>query len=55
MRATVQATGDWYDYKSMTIGTIDIQEPGHHQVTIRPESQENDYLMYFKGIRLIPR
>ncbi|MFC1764379.1 alpha-L-fucosidase [Planctomycetota bacterium] len=55
LQASVRATGDWYDYKTMTIGALDIQEPGSHQLVIRPESQANDYLMYFKGIRLIPR
>ena len=55
VQASVQATGDWYDYKTMTIGAVDIREPGPHHVVVRPESQGNDYLMYFKGIRLIPR
>jgi alpha-L-fucosidase len=55
LQASVRATGDWYDYKTINIGRLDIQEPGSHQLVIRPESQADHYLMYFKGIRLIPR
>ena len=52
--ATVEDTGDWYEYREFDIGAFDVAEAGEHTLTIRPETASDHYLMYFKSLRLAP-
>lgn len=54
LSATVEHTGDWYEYKQFEIGTVDLGEAGQHELTIRPRAETDHYLMYFKLLRLEP-
>ena len=54
LRAKVQGTGDWYEYKSSEIGAIELPEPGRYEVTIRPAAAAEEDLMYFKSMVLRP-
>jgi len=52
--AKVTATGDWYEYITESVGTLHLPDPGRYKIIIRPEAPGDEYLMYFKSLRLIP-
>jgi alpha-L-fucosidase len=52
--AEVQHTGDWYEYDTMDLGVVNVTEPGQYTVTIRPDSNGDEYLMYFQSMELTP-
>lgn len=54
LTARVDSTGDWYDYKTFKIGSLNISKAGKHTIVIRPDSTSKDYLMYFKSMQLVP-
>ena len=52
--AAVEPTGDWYEYETFPLGTIDLAG-GPQTVEIHPRSERPEDLMYFKAIELKPR
>ena len=50
----VQATGEWYSYKSFEVGTVNMAKAGQYDVTIRPAADSDHYLMYFQSLALEP-
>lgn len=53
LTSKVKYTGDWYEYKTFRIGTVNLKDSEKYTLTIKPESSSKDYLMYFKSIQLI--
>jgi alpha-L-fucosidase len=51
---TVQATGEWYQYKSFDLGTVHIPKAGQYTVNVKPAAQSAHNLMYFQSIVLEP-
>lgn len=51
---SVEATGDWYEYRDFDLGKIDIPAAGRRIVTIRPAAELGHYLMYFEALELSP-
>ena len=54
LQAKVQPTGQWYEYKTFSLGKLRIDRPGRHQLVLRPAQPLRDYLMYLKGLELTP-
>ncbi len=54
LSATVEATGQEYDYSSHEIGTVKLGQPGTLTVTLRPSTGGRGNLMNFKSLRLTP-
>ena len=54
LEAEVQPTGKSYEYKTFSLGTIQIKQPGRHQLLIRPAKKLNNDLMYFRALELKP-
>jgi alpha-L-fucosidase len=52
LSAQVQDTGDWYDYQTFSIGTVELPEAGRYTLTIRPANSSEADLMYFKTLQL---
>ena len=50
----VQSTGDWYQYKSFDLGTVNIPKAGPYTLNVRPAAQSAHNLMYFQSITLEP-
>ena len=50
----VENTGDWYEYKTFTIGTVNLRNTGTGTLIISPDEYSKNSLMYFKSIKLIP-
>ena len=50
--ATVDATGDWYQYKTLAIGSLTFSAPGRHTLVIGPSKSLDNDLMYFQGVSL---
>jgi len=53
LAGTVEATGDWYEYKSFPLGKLELAE-GRQTVEIRPAAEVPEDLMYFKALELSP-
>jgi len=51
----VEATGDWYEYKTFPLGSIELPRKGAQTIEIHPQSEVPADLMYFKAIELRPR
>jgi alpha-L-fucosidase len=54
IKSAVKHTGDWYEYKTVETGTIKFASKGTKRVTIYPETEGTENLMYFKSLELIP-
>ena len=54
LNGEVDPTGDWYEYKTFSLGALDLA-PGAQTVEIRPRNEISEDLMYFKAIELKPR
>jgi alpha-L-fucosidase len=54
LTANVVDTGDWFEYKTFKLGTVDLPRSGKYILSIRPKTSSNDYLMYFKSMMLVP-
>lgn len=54
LEAEVQATGASYEYKTIALGTIRIEQPGRCQLLLRPAKNLDHDLMYFKNLELTP-
>ncbi len=54
LEAEVQPTGEWYEYKTISLGTIHISRPGRHEILIRPAKELDNDLMYFRSLELVP-
>jgi alpha-L-fucosidase len=54
LTGTVVNTGDWYQYRSFDVGSIELPAAGEYELTIRPESVYQHYLMYLESIELEP-
>ena len=54
LNGEVEPTGDWYEYKTFSLGALDLA-PGAQTVEIRPRNEISEDLMYFKAIELKPR
>jgi alpha-L-fucosidase len=52
--ATVQPTGDWYEYKDFEIGKVKVTKAGEYNVSIRPLAEQDHYLMYFQSLTIEP-
>ena len=48
----VEPTGDWYEYKTFSLGSLGLPQAGVQTVEIRPQREVSDDLMYFKAIEL---
>jgi alpha-L-fucosidase len=51
---TVEPTGDWYQYKSVDLGTVKFSKAGQIVVNIRPAAAYGHNLMYFQSLELRP-
>ena len=51
---TVEATGDWYQYKEFELGKVTLSKRGPLKVVIRPAEVGWENLMYFESITLEP-
>ena len=51
---TVEATGDWYQYKVFDLGTVTLARNGPLMVVIRPAETGTENLMYFESLTLEP-
>ena len=54
LKAEVQPTGKSYDYKTISLGTIEISQPGRHKLLMRPAKKLDNDLMYFRSLELLP-
>ncbi len=52
--ASVEPTGDWYQYKAFTLDTLAFASPGRYTLVMRPDKALNNDLMYFQSIVLTP-
>ncbi len=51
---TVETTGDWYEYKTFSLGTLELPKAGAQTIEIRPRHELPEDMMYFKEIELRP-
>lgn len=54
LTGTVQATGEWYQYKSFEIGSVTLARKGPLAIVMRPAEAASENLMYFEALRLEP-
>ncbi len=54
LAAVVEATGDWYQYRTFDLGTVKISEAGPYAVSVRPAAASDHNLMYFQSLVLEP-
>ena len=54
LEADVQPTGASYEYKTVSLGTIQIEQTGPCQLVVRPAKGLDHDLMYFKSVELTP-
>jgi len=54
LEAEVQPTGKSYEYKTISLGTLRISQPGRHKLLMRPAKKLNNDLMYFRALELVP-
>jgi len=54
LEAEVQPTGKSYEYKTISLGTIRISQPGRHKLLMRPAKKLDNDLMYFRALELVP-
>jgi len=54
LEAEVQPTGKSYEYKTISLGTIQISQPGRHKLLMRPAKKLDNDLMYFRALELVP-
>ena len=52
--ATVTTTGEWFSYRTFELGTIRFDRVGEYTVTIHPNAESSQYLMYLQSISLEP-
>jgi alpha-L-fucosidase len=55
LERTVEATGEWYAYKSLDLGIVSLPRKGPLHVAIRPAEAATDNLMYFESLSLEPQ
>ena len=51
---TVEATGDWYEYRDFDLGEVEIGGAGRRTVTVKPSAELGHYLMYLEAVELAP-
>ena len=54
LEKTVQATGDWYQYKAYELGMVTLPRRGPLKVILRPAAAGKENLMYFESLTLEP-
>jgi hypothetical protein len=54
VQGTVEATGDWYQYREFELGTVTLAKKGPLKVVIRPAEAGKENLMYFESLTLEP-
>jgi alpha-L-fucosidase len=54
VQRTVEATGDWYQYKVFDLGRVTLAKSGPLKVMIRPAEAGKENLMYFESLTLEP-
>jgi len=54
IKGIVRSTPGWFEYKTESIGRLNLRERGETTVRLYPEKQLDHYLMYFKSIELAP-
>lgn len=54
IKGTVRSTEGWYEYKTETIGQLDVNSAGRAIIRLYPEAPLDHYLMYFNKIELLP-
>jgi len=54
LRAPVQATGDWYTYRSFEIGDVAFAQAGAFTVSLRPAQPLKHNLIQLQSVELIP-
>ena len=54
LEAEVQPTGKSYEYKTISLGTIRIRQPGRHKFLMQPAKKLDNDLMYFRSLELVP-
>ena len=45
-------TGDWFDYREFPAGYFNIDKPGDYELTIRPKTEDDKFLMHLQSITL---
>ncbi|MFH1964568.1 MAG: hypothetical protein ABIJ42_03410, partial [Acidobacteriota bacterium] len=54
LEAETAGTGDWYDFGTFDLGTVNLVETEGQVLEIRPVGRVNENLMYFREIVLKP-
>jgi alpha-L-fucosidase len=54
LAAAVKATGDWYEYRTFDLGSVNLSKAGEYAVSVRPATASDHNLMYFKSLELKP-
>jgi alpha-L-fucosidase len=54
LTAAVEATGDWYEYRTFDLGSVNLSKAGEYAVSVRPATASDHNLMYFKSLELKP-
>jgi alpha-L-fucosidase len=54
LRGEVEPTGDWYEYRSFALGTVEFPDGGLQTLTMAPREVVPVDLMYLQGIELTP-
>lgn len=54
LRSIVQPTGDWYDFRNQTIGSVTLRADSDNTLIIKPVKTSGCSLMNLKSVRLLP-
>jgi len=58
VKITYAANNEWtgksYEYKTVSLDTIRISQPGRHKLLMRPAKKLDNDLMYFRALELVP-
>jgi arylsulfatase A-like enzyme len=54
LKATVEDTGHFQNFKLRTIGTVTLDRPGRHTLTVRPRSKPGLAVMDLRSVTLTP-
>lgn len=50
----VEPSGNWYEYKTVVLGTVEIARPGKANVVVKPVRIAGEWLMSLKNVTLTP-
>jgi hypothetical protein len=52
LRMTVEDSGHFQNFKKRTLGTVKIDKPGRHTLTVRPKSKPGVAVMDLRAVTL---